>query len=464
MPEHFQSNSEKSVSPPHNTDGDLFVVGIGASAGGLSALEELFGNLSTVTGAAFVVIQHLAPDFKSLMKELLERCTTLPIYRVTEGMELKPNSVYLIPPGQNLALDKNVLRLEDRKKDKNQKHELNFPIDLFFTSLANNYGDRSIGIILSGSGSDGTKGLKAIHEAGGMTLVQDPATAEFDGMPSSAISTGTVDRVLSPREIAKSVDQCIVNPVNNAENNFGTKNKISSDDLKRIAQLLLDCEGFDFSQYRSSTISRRVNRRCLIHNTKSIDSYIDLLNDSETERNILCSDLLINVTYFFRDYPALENLAGNILPQIIEQSQPETELRFWITACSTGEEAYSLAILVDEALQNSSKNLGVKIFATDIDRTALDKASQGIYAASIARDVSSERLQKYFIVGDNCYQISRKIREMLIFSPHDLTKDAGFTRIDLITCRNILIYMKPNLQHQILRNLHFSLASKGVCF
>ncbi len=464
MSEYPQSESQNNISDPHKSNNDLFVVGIGASAGGLSALEELFSNLSTATGAAFVVIQHLSPDFKSLMKELLERRTTMPVHRVIEGMELQPNSVYLIPPGQNLALDKNVLRLEDRKKDRNKKHELNFPIDLFFSSLAKNYGEQSIGVILSGSGSDGTRGLRAINEVGGVALVQDPETAEFDGMPLNAIATGVVNQILPPRELAQLIYQCIVAPVSSLETKSSTNNLINSSNLSQIAKLLIDEEGLDFSQYKASTISRRIHRRCLIHNVNSIDDYISLLNNSIHERQILCSDLLINVTHFFRDYPAWQNLENNILPRLIEQSKPDTELRFWVTACSTGEEAYSLAILVHEALQDFNKKIRVKIFATDIDRTALDKASQGIYPHSIVRDIGAERLQRYFVAKDNSYQIMRKIREMLIFSFHDLTKDAGFTRINLVTCRNVLIYMKSDLQNQVLRNLHFSLLSKGVLF
>ena len=464
MSEDPRSEATDKILEPQKSDSDLFVVGIGASAGGLSALEELFSNLSGATGAAFVVIQHLSPDFKSLMKELLERRTLMPIYRVTEGMKLQPNSVYLIPPGQNLALAKNILHLEDRKKDKNAKHELNFSIDLFFGSLAKNYGEQSIGVILSGSGSDGTHGLKAINEAGGVALVQDPETAEFDGMPRSAIATGVVNQILPPRELSQLIYQCIVAPVNSLETEKSNNNLINSSNLSQIAKLLIEEEGLDFSQYKASTVSRRIHRRCLIHSAKSIDDYISLLNNSSQERQILCSDLLINVTHFFRDYPAWQNLENNILPRLIEQSKDETELRFWVTACSTGEEAYSLAILVHEALQDCQKRLRVKIFATDIDRVALEKASQGVYPSSISRDIGYERLQKYFVAKDNSYQVMRKIREMLIFSPHDLTKDAGFTRIHLVTCRNVLIYMKSELQYQVLRNLHFSLLSKGVLF
>ena len=456
-----QSNEAASISP--ESPSDLLVVGIGASAGGLSALEELFGNLSTNSGAAFVVIQHLSPDFKSLMKELLARHTSMSVYRVTEGMKLQPNSVYLIPPGQNLVLVQNTLHLEDRKKDENDKHELNFPIDLFFSSLAKNSGQRAIGIILSGSGSDGSKGVRAIDEAGGIVLVQDPQTAEFDGMPLSAIATGVTNQILAPRELAQFVYQCVVAATDIHPNSHHAR-QISKENLAKIAAILAESELLDFSQYKPSTISRRIYRRCLIHNLSGIEQYIELLEGSKYERQILGSDLLINVTRFYRDYPAWQNLEHQILPQIIAQNKSATELRFWITACSTGEEAYSLAILVYEAVQRTAKNFSVKIFATDIDRAALEKASQGIYPAEIVSDIDSEKLRKYFVLRNGSYQIMRKIREMLIFSPHDLTKDAGFTRINLISCRNVLIYMKSELQKRVLRNLHFSLVDKGVLF
>ena len=446
------------------TSDNLYVVGIGASAGGLSALEQLFDSLQVNTGAAFVVIQHLSPNFKSLMKELLERHTSMQIYRTDDGMALEANSVYLIPPGQNLTLEGNVLRLSKRNQNEDRKPEINFPIDLFFTSLAKNYGEKSIGVILSGSGSDGTRGLKAINEVGGVALVQDPDTAEFDGMPKSAIATGVVNQVLPPKELSQLIRQCITTSTFSSAPEANFCASILPENLNQVAKLLLEEEGLDFSQYKSSTISRRIHRRCLINNDLNIDEYIRLLNDSSQERKILCSDLLINVTHFFRNYPAWHKLETELLPQLVESAPETTELRFWITACSTGEEAYSLAILVHEAMLNSGKNLKVKIFATDIDRVALEKASLGIYSASIARDVDVEKLHKYFIARDNSYQVVRKIREMLIFSPHDLAKDAGFTRIHLVTCRNVLIYMKPHLQDRVLRSLHFSLIPQGILF
>ena len=443
---------------------DMYVVGIGASAGGLNALEQLFDNLVADTGAAFVVVQHLSPDFKSLMKELLERHTSMSVYRIEDGMVLEANSVYLIPPKQNVTLSGNILRLKERRKDKNQKHKINFPIDLFFTSLAENYGEKSVGVILSGSGSDGKRGLKTIDEAGGVAFVQDPETAEFDGMPQSAIATGVVDRVLPPKELSRLIQQCVAASACFLKPESNRDALIASNDLKRIAKLLQQEEELDFSQYKPSTVSRRIQRRCSITNSANIEEYIRFLSTCDRERKILCSDLLINVTHFFRNYPAWHKLEMKFLPQLIEQSPEGTELRFWITACSTGEEAYSLAILVHEAILNCDKNLKVKIFATDIDRAALEKASLGIYPSSIAKDIDAKMLQKYFTAGDNSYQVIRKIREMLIFFPHDLTKNAGFTRIHLVTCRNVLIYLKSHLQDRVLRNLHFSLVSQGMLF
>ena len=442
---------------------DMYVVGIGASAGGLNALEQLFDNLVADTGAAFVVVQHLSPNFKSLMKKLLEKHTSMSIYRIDDGMVLEANSIYLIPPRQNVTLSGNILQLEERKKNSNKQPELNFPIDLFFISLAENYGEKSIGVILSGSGSDGTRGLKVIDKAGGVVLVQDPETAEFDGMPQSAIATGVVDRVLPPKELSRLIQQCVaasafLKPKSNRDG------LIASNDLRRITKILQEKEELDFSQYKPSTVSRRIQRRCSIANSANIEEYIRFLSTSSLERKILCSDLLINVTHFFRNYPAWHKLETKILPQLIEESPEGTELRFWITACSTGEEAYSLAILVYEAIFNCDKNLRVKIFATDIDRAALEKASLGRYPTSIAADIDRERLQKYFIAKGNSYQVMQKIREMLIFSPHDLTKDAGFTRIHLVTCRNVLIYLKSHLQDRVVRSLHFSLVSQGVLF
>lgn len=452
-------HSVESLPPAEN---HLFVVGIGASAGGLRALEEFFENMPTNSGAAFVVIQHLSPDFKSLMKELLERRTRMEIYRVTDGMVLEPNSIYLIPPGKNLVVaDRKLHLLEQEERN---RHGLNFPIDIFLESLAKNYQERALGVILSGTGSDGTNGLRAINEAGGLAMVQDPATAEFDGMPRTAIATGVVDRILSPQALAQEIYQLVRSPIDPAEARYSQVASFDFFKLQRIASILAKHEQVDFSHYKTSTLSRRIHRRCLISGCNNLDDYIRLLEISGEERTVLRHDLLISVTQFFRDSEAWKFLEESTIPQLIEEAKPGDELRCWVTACATGEEAYSLAMLLDETMEKMDKQVRFKIFATDIDKEALEKATQGIYPETIANDMSSDRLQRYFIRREQSYQVIRKLREKLLFAPHDLTKDAGFTRMNMISCRNVLIYMQPELQQQVLRNLHFSLVSKGIVF
>ncbi|AFY55002.1 PAS domain S-box [Rivularia sp. PCC 7116] len=441
----------------------FFVVGIGASAGGLRALEEFFEHMPTDSGAAFVVIQHLSPDFKSLMKELLERRTRMEIYRVTEAMKLQPNSVYLIPPGKNLVLENRKLHLLEQEE--RSRHGLNFPIDIFLESLAKNYVERAIGVILSGTGSDGTNGLRAINEAGGFAMVQEPTTAEFDGMPRTAIATGVVDRILSPQELAEVISQLVQSP--NLPSEGSNNNQLElfkPHHLERIASILAQYEQTDFSHYKTTTLSRRIHRRYLISGCNNLDEFIRLLQISSQERAILRQDLLISVTQFFRDPAAWDVLEMSVIPQLVDKANPHEELRCWVTACATGEEAYSLAILFDEAVTKSDKPIRFKIFATDIDKAALEKATQGIYPLTINKNINPERLERYFLRKDNCLQVVRKLREKLLFAPHDLTKDAGFTRMDLISCRNVLIYLQSDLQQQVLRNLHFSLASKGFLF
>lgn len=443
-----------------NKQTDFYVVGIGASAGGLHALEEFFEHLSNNSGAAFIVVQHLSPDFKSLMKELLERCTRMAIYRVVEGMELQPNSVYLIPPGKNLIIKQHKLHLLAQKK--RSQHELNFPIDILFESLSQAKLDKVIAIVLSGTGSDGSKGLRAINHHEGFALVQTPETAEFDGMPRSAIATGIIDRILSPAELAQTVEQLIRTTVLPQRNGYGRNDLIVPERLQQIATILDQYEQTDFSRYKTSTLSRRIHRRYLISGCEDLDQFICLLQTSAEERTQLRYDLLISVTQFFRDRSVWDYVAGKIIPQLIAQAQPNQELRCWVTACATGEEAYSLAILLDEAIALAHKPLRFKIFATDIDQIALSKANQGIYGESVVSKIEPERFKRYFVTKDNDYQIVRPLREKILFADHDLTKDAGFTRMNLISCRNILIYFQPQLQQQVLRNLHYSLVSQGI--
>ncbi|HEY9768791.1 MAG TPA: chemotaxis protein CheB [Coleofasciculaceae cyanobacterium] len=453
---------DHSVNFPSQNRADFFVVGIGASAGGLRALEQFFEHLPNDTGAAFVVIQHLSPHFKSLMKELLERFTRMAIYRVTQGMELQPNSVYLIPPGKNLSLKNNQLHLLKQKE--RGRHELNFPIDIFLESLSRTMMERAIGIILSGTGSDGTNGLRTINQAGGFAMVQDPVTAEFDGMPRTAIATGIVDRILAPPELAEVIDRLVRLPHLPTKDSLNSLNLFDPDSLQQIATIIARHEQTDFSHYKTSTLSRRIHRHYLISGCRDLNQFIRLLETSAEERSMLRQNLLISVTQFFRDRPAWDFLANNIIPQLIAKAQPQEEIRCWVTACATGEEAYSLAMLLDEAVGNSKKPIRFKIFATDIDQAALEKAAQGVYPRTVVNDLSPEQLEQYVALKDNSCQIVRRLREKILFTSHDLTKDIGFTRLNLISCRNILIYFQPQLQQQVLRNLHFSLLAKGVLF
>lgn len=443
---------------------NYFVVGIGASAGGLRALEEFFENMPVDSGAAFIVIQHLSPDFKSLMKELLGRRTRMTIHRVEQGMAIAPNNVYLIPPGKNLSIQEGKLHLSEQQSRK-VHGAISFPINIFFHSIAESYGDQAVGIILSGTGSDGTHGLQAIKEAGGTVLVQDPNTAEFDGMPQNAIATGIADRILPPAELAQLLYEFLSSPID-PEADFDRNHSILIDSrqLNTITDILVEHEQPDFTHYKKTTVSRRIHRRCLIMRCVDIDEYITLLRNSAEERQVLSSELLINVTRFFRDPTAWAYLESMAIAPLIEKTKAEGELRIWVTACSTGEEAYSLGILIDETINKLGKQLKVKIFATDLDRAALEKAAAGIYLETISNDVNEERLKKYFIYRDGNYQVTRKLREMMIFAPHNLAKDAGFTRMHLITCRNMLIYLEPALQQQVIRNIHFSLNPKGILF
>ncbi|MGB3759679.1 MAG: PAS domain S-box protein [Rivularia sp. (in: cyanobacteria)] len=452
----------------------LFVVGIGASAGGLHAIEEFFKNMPGDSGGVFVVVQHLSPDFKSLMKELLQRHTQMKIHRVTDAMKLATNSIYLIPPDKNMIVEDNKLRLLEREDKKYLGP--NFPIDLFFNSLAQSYKENAIGIILSGTGSDGSLGLQAINEAGGIALVQEPSTAEFDGMPSSAIARLnlqklpqrnpkiTINQVDSPAELAQLVYDYLLSPASMQQAYINSCLGLDDVKLKQITDILSQYQQVNFSFYKPSTLSRRIHRRCAATSCDNVQEYIEILQESDEEKQALFQDLSITVTNFFRDIGCWEYLTEKIIPDLIENSQPDDELRFWVSGCATGEEAYSLAILVDEALEDSPKKLRVKIFTTDINQNALETAAVGIYPATIAKNINPERLEKYFIQNKNTFQVKRKLRDMLIFATHDLTTDVGFTRINFISCRNILIYMQPVLQRRVLQNLHFSLKTKGVLF
>ncbi|MEL7333782.1 MAG: chemotaxis protein CheB, partial [Cyanobacteria bacterium J06560_2] len=443
------NRSEKSVP-------DFFVVGIGASAGGIQALEKFFSRISDHPNAAFVVVQHLSPDFRSMMSEILQRKTVMQVRQVEEGMPLEPGTVYVMPPGKNMLLEGREFFLTERSS------HLNYPINLFFESMAKHFAERAIGVILTGGGSDGTEGLQTISRNGGVALVQTPESAQFGSMPVNAIASGIVDKILPPRELAQAVFDIVRFTYDQKTAFKDDDDFVSQTQLQEIITLLADQEDIDFSDYKTNTLRRRIHHRCALNRCSTIGEYISVIEDSEEERQLLRQSLLIGATRFFRDGVPWVYLLNKALPELISEIDEGGQLRVWVTACSTGEEAYTMAMVVDEAIVASGKNIKVKIFATDIDTQALSFAGKGIYPESITADVSPERIARYFNFTSGKYQAKRFLREMLIMAPHDLTKNAGFSKMHLVSCRNVLIYMQGSLQKQVLRLLHFTLIPDGV--
>ncbi len=437
---------------------EQYIVGVGASAGGLEALESFFENMPVDTGMSFVVIQHLSPDYKSLMVELLSKKTDMEVLRAQEGMFVRPNKVYLIPPKKNLTIFHGKLLLKDQVPSRG----LNLPIDIFFESLAEDIGDHGIGVILSGTGSDGMRGIRAIKEKGGMVMVQKEDTAKFDGMPKSAISTGIVDYVLAPENMADHLESFIKHPYMTRKDETSTI-LTDQDGMDMLFSLLRKRYKVDFTYYKPNTIVRRIKRRMMIGHFEDFKDYVRALENNPAEVSTLHRELLIGVTHFFRDREAFELLSDDYLEKLILVNNKK-ELRLWVAGCSTGEEAYSMAIIVRESLEKLGLSLNVKIFATDVDQEAIILAGMGQYSESIVADVPSDLLQKYFIYKDNYFKVSRGIREMVVFAQHDILMDPPFANIDLITCRNLLIYFQPVLQNKVLELFNYSLREGGLLF
>jgi two-component system, chemotaxis family, CheB/CheR fusion protein len=435
----------------------LRVLGIGASAGGLEALQIFFKNLPPDTNAAYVVVQHLSPDYKSMMDELLARYTNMPIQVIKDGIKVEANTIYLIPPRQNLEIFNDHLFLTNLPGK-----GLNLPIDIFFRSLAEEKGKDAIGIILSGTGSDGTMGTRAIKELDGMVMVQDEKTAKFNGMPTSAISTGLVDYILPPEEMGRELKDYMQHPLVNKKQKPVTPLPEETDSFTKVLMILKNHSGTDFSYYKENTILRRLERRISINRFNSIDDYIPFLLETDKEKNTLYREFLIGVTRFFRDKEAFNVVRETVLPELI--SQNKEQIRIWSTGCSTGEEAYSIAILLLEAAQQLNFRGDIKIFASDIDRRAIETASYGYYTDSILADVDNILLAKYFTRTGDGYQINKEVRNIIVFAPHNLLKDPPFSKIDLLVCRNLFIYLKPDIQLSLLHRFYYSLNPGGVLF
>ncbi|MDD3608222.1 MAG: chemotaxis protein CheB [Halothiobacillaceae bacterium] len=433
-----------------------YVVGIGASAGGLEAIESFFRQMPTDSGAAFVVIQHLSPDYKSLMVELLTKHTTMPVLRSEDGMTVQADHVYLIPPGKNLRLFHGKLLLSDQEGGRG----INLPIDIFLRALAEDQGEKSIAIILSGTGSDGTRGIRAVKEQGGMIMVQSEETARFDGMPKSAINTGLADFVLGPEDMPVQLLSYMKHPtVTKAERSTALAS--DEDGLTRIFALLRERSKLDFTFYKPSTVIRRIERRMTVNQVQELRDYVRFLERFPGEVGHLYRELLIGVTRFFRDKPAWDWLDEQVLPDVFERANGR-EVRMWVAGCSTGEEAYTLAMVCREVMERLGRVVDVKIFATDVDRDAVQRAGAGVYPESIVADLSPALLGKYFQRRDENFHVARGLREMVVFAPHNLLKDPPFTNIDFISCRNLLIYLQPVLQKKTLDLFSFSLRQEGV--
>ncbi|TXK31173.1 PAS domain-containing protein [Pontibacter qinzhouensis] len=436
---------------------DHYLVGIGASAGGLEAIHMLFDHFPNNSSFSFVIIQHLSPDHKSLMAELLSKHTQMQVQEAEDNMRTKPNCVYVLPSGKQLTLKGGRLRLADKTRTK----EPNFAIDVFYESLAKDRGRYAIGVILSGTGTDGTKGAKAIKAAGGMVVVQDPGSARFDGMPRSAIDAGLGDFVLSPEHIPEEIIEYtrkvpLVKSL--VERTAEEKDEAV---LQEILDLICTHTQTDFKEYKQATIFRRIRKRMDGLKIKELDDYLTYLHQNPAEIKQLCQEFFINVTRFFRDPEAFDILEEDVIPNIVASKTEEEQIKVWVTACSTGEEAYSLAMLFRECFGRMGRDPHVKIFASDIDAQAISQASKGVYPASIAKDVSQERLQRFFIKKGNKFVVSEDIRKLVVFAQHDLQKDPPFSKIDLITCRNMLIYLSANLQKKVLSIFPYALNLNG---
>jgi two-component system, chemotaxis family, CheB/CheR fusion protein len=439
------------------TPESFHIVGVGASAGGLESLERFFARVPPDTGMAFVVLQHLSPDFKSLMDELLSRHTRMPIRHAEHEMLVEPNTIYLLPPMKEMIVRQRRLLLSDR----DPRSGLTLPIDLFLRSLAHDAGEQAVAVILSGSGSDGSRGVQEISKAGGTVFCESPDTAQFNGMPLSAIRTGLVDHVLPPDELAGAV-AALASP----DRKPAARREAADDErgVDVIMRLLRDEYGIDFTHYKASTVSRRIERRLALNRSIDIDMYVEQLRSDPRELSSLYEDLLIGVTRFFRDDMAFQALEHRVVPDIVDRVPPEEQIRVWVPGCATGQEAYSVAMLFHERLIARRRPLKLKILATDVHKTSLDVASTGIYTAEHVQGVGRDRLKRFFTRRPEGYQVSQALRESIVFAPHNLIRDAPFTKLDLITCRNLLIYFQPHAQKTVLTLFHFALKPGGVLF
>lgn len=438
-------------------DDKQYIIAIGASAGGLEAISAFF-DYTPLDAVSYIIIQHLSSDFKSQMAHILDPHSKLQVIEAVENVSIKSNTVYLIPSSKFMVVENGRLVLSD-KKDQPRPH---MTIDYFFTSLAKERGNKAIGVILSGTGNDGSKGILAIKEAGGIILVQDPNTASFNGMPLAAIETDCVDMILSPQAMPQVIEDYVKDGTLELLTDDRSE-QISELELAKIFDLIKGNLPLDFSDYKRPTLIRRIKRRMVEHHITKVEKYRDFLTNNTNEITLLANDFLISVTAFFRDPEAFKIIEETVIPSIIDNSDSET-LKLWVAGCATGEEAYTMAILVKECLVKQARNMDVKIFATDLNKAVLDIASKGVYADNIEKTVSRERLKQFFTREGTNYKVKPEIRRMMIFAQHDVVKNPPYCNIDLISCRNLLIYLNATLQKKVFSMMHFGLTKGGYLF
>ncbi len=453
------NRKKESISPSSPRKAEFLIAGVGASAGGVEAFTELLTNLPSDTGMAFVLIQHLDPKHESMLSALLAKQSTMPVVEVKKGMRLEPNHVYVIPPNATMTLSDHSLQLEKRV----ETGGMPMPVDLFMRSLAAQQGNRAIGIILSGLGSDGTLGMAEIQAQGGVTFAQDEGSAKYDSMPRSVIEAGCADYVLPPKNIARELVRIAAHPYTahlHPKQEVGDV-PVQGNGLGTIFQLLRRSTGLDFTHYRQSTILRRVQRRMVVHKIDNVDQYVRFLQVNPAEIKSLYQDMLINVTSFFRNPGLFEAIRAEVFPEILKGSGADRTIRIWTPACSSGEETYSIAIALLEYLGDKAGANSIQFFGTDVSESNIARARSGVYPANIQADVSPDRLRRFFTKIDNGYRISKVIRDMCIFAQHNILSDPPFSQMDLICCRNLLIYLEPILQAKVISLFHYAIRSEG---
>src|SRR5438132_849543 len=453
-----QSAAKAQIAPPVR-ESNTTVVAIGASAGGIEALTDLMTYLSPDTGMAFVLVQHLDPKHHSILTELLARKTTMSVTEVSDGLPIKPNHVYVIPPNATMSISDHTLHLGPREESRGA----HMSVDHFMRSLAEQEGNRAIGVILAGSGSDGTMGMAEIQAHGGVTFAQDEATAKYDGMPRSAVQAGCVDYVLPPKGIAKELARIARHPYV-ARNILPGAAEAAPDagpGLNTIFHVLRRATGVDFTHYRQTTILRRIQRRMVVHKIDKLEDYTKFLQSKPAEIKALYQDMLINVTSFFRGPRVFEALKSTIFPAIQKNLVRESGIRVWTPGCASGEETYSVAIALLEYLGDRVSQIPIQFFGTDVRESSVARARNGVYPEKIQVDVSAERLRRFFTKAEGGYRVSKTIRDMCIFAQHNVLNDPPFSQMDLVCCRNLLIYLEPVLQNRVIAMFHYATRPDG---